>query len=160
MSDGSAFNLGDPSSMRDQGMPRNCVYTAVIKPEAGLMGSTQSSFGVKSYNSFLRRDGPTNNAFYSFGGSKQMRSEAKQGKHVLNPVFTDYDGTERDRDVIIYRKDKLERVTDYTKNISESIFSPGVLRSNKLIEKQQAAAKLRSPVKASNRGKHSSLSCG
>ena len=143
-------------------MPRNCVYTAVIKPESGLMGSTTSSFGgsQRKYNSFLRRDGPTNNGFYSFGGNKQIRSEAKQGRHVLNPVFTDYDGAERDRDVIIYRKDKLERVTDYTKNISESIFSPGVLPSNKFIEKQQAASNFRAAVKGPNRGKHSTQSCG
>ena len=46
VSDGSAFNLGDPSSMRDQGMPRNCVYTATIKPEPGL---NEVSVGAKAF---------------------------------------------------------------------------------------------------------------
>ena len=49
-----------------------------------------------------------------------------------NSVITNY-GAEREK--IIYRKDKLEFVNDYTKNISQAIFSPGVLPSNKLLER-------------------------
>lgn len=31
MSDGTAVNMGDPSSMRDQGQTRNAVYNGAIK---------------------------------------------------------------------------------------------------------------------------------
>ena len=54
-------------------------------------------------------------------------------------MFNDYDGNVRDREVIIYAKDKLELVNDYTKNISQSIFSPGVLPSSKFLDKQYRA---------------------
>ena len=73
-------------------MPRNCIYTAIVKTEPDFGSTRGSSFGARSYHSFLRRDGPTNNGFYSFGGNKHIRTEAKQGRHMLNPVFTDYDG--------------------------------------------------------------------
>ena len=49
-----------------------------------------------------------------------------------NSMISNY-GNEREQ--IIYRKDKLEFVNDYTKNISQAIFSPGVLPSNKFIER-------------------------
>ena len=49
-----------------------------------------------------------------------------------NSMISNY-GNEREQ--IIYRKDKLELVNDYTKNISQAIFSPGVLPSNKFIER-------------------------
>lgn len=42
MSDGTAVNLGDPSSMRDQGSTRNCVYNGRISfNEAKSMQRTQ-----------------------------------------------------------------------------------------------------------------------
>lgn len=40
MGDGTAVNMGDPSSMRDQGMPRNCIYNAIINSEPDLMTNT------------------------------------------------------------------------------------------------------------------------
>ena len=70
------------------------------------------------YKSFLRRDGPSNNTFYSFGGSKYIRDETDRNEHLLNPIFKDYDGYVVPRDVIVYRKDYQQRVQDYTKNIS------------------------------------------
>ena len=60
-----------------------------------------------------------------------------------NSMVSNY-GAEREK--ITYRKDKLEFVNDYTKNISQAIFSPGVLPSNKLLERQNAAQKLRNQV--------------
>ena len=81
------------------------------------------------YKQFLRRDGPSNNSFYSFGGHKFIRDETDRDEHLLNPIFKDYDGQVVERDVIVYRKDKNQRVSDYTKNISQSIFSPGELRN-------------------------------
>ena len=42
----------------------------MVKPEFDSAGRARSSDGFRSYNAFLRRDGPTNNSFYSFGGNK------------------------------------------------------------------------------------------
>ena len=139
VNDGTAINMGDPSSMRDQGSTRNCIYNAVIKTEPDFVSSRGSLRSVQPYNTYMRRDGPTNNGFYSFGGSKPYRIEAQQGKHLLNPYLIDYDNNLRNREVITYSKDSLVPVNDYTKNISQSIFSPGALPSNKFIDKQHRA---------------------
>ena len=85
MSDGTALNVGDPNSMRDQGNTRNAVYNGQIRFK-------ESKSVQKPYKQFLRRDGPSNNTFYSFGGSKQIRDETEQDDHLLNPVFRDYNG--------------------------------------------------------------------
>ena len=121
MSDGTALNMGDPSSMRDQGQTRNAVYNGAIK------FNESKSMQKLAYRQFLRRDGPQNNSFYSFGGKKYIRDETNRGDHLLTPLFRDYDGNVVPRKVIVYPKILNQRVNDYTKNISESIFSPGEL---------------------------------
>ena len=52
VSDGTALNLGDPSSMRDQGGVRNCVYTGAVS------FNESKSMERLPYKQFLRRDGP------------------------------------------------------------------------------------------------------
>ena len=69
------------------------------------------------YKQFLRRDGASNNTFYSFGGSKFIRDETDRD-HLLNPVFRDYDGNVVPQETVLFRKDLNQRVQDYTKNIS------------------------------------------
>ena len=56
---------------------------------------------------------------------------------MVNPVFNDYDGTMRETQFTVYPKDPLQRVQDYTKNISEGIFSPGVIPNQKKFIKTQ-----------------------
>ena len=122
MSDGTALNMGDPNSMRDQGTTRNAVYNGQIR------FSSSKSMNRLPYRQFMRRDGPSNNTFYSFGGSKMIREETERQEHVLNPIFRDYDCKVGTHDApVIFRKDLNQRVMDYTKNISEPIFSPGEL---------------------------------
>jgi len=108
------MNLSDPNSMCDQGITRNAEYKSSIawgqEPEG------------KPYEAFLRRDGATNNTFYSFGGSKRLRDATRDKSSMVNPVLR-----QRGRCQSVIQKDPLEKVQDYTKNISESIFSPGVL---------------------------------
>lgn len=71
------------------------------------------------YKSFLRRDGASNNTFYSFGGSKFIRDETERSEHLLNPIFRDYDGkVVISPETVVFRKDLNQRVQDYTKNIS------------------------------------------
>ena len=122
MSDGTALNMGDPNSMRDQGTTRNAVYNGQIR------FSSSKSMNRLPYRQFMRRDGPSNNTFYSFGGSKMIRDETERQEHVLNPIFRDYDCKVGTHDApVVFRKDLNQRVMDYTKNISEPIFSPGEL---------------------------------
>ena len=104
VSDGTALNMGDPNSMRDQGQTRNAVYNGRIK-----FNSHKSASKIP-YKTFLRRDGAQNNSFYSFGGHKMIRDETDRNEHLLNPAFKDYDGQVVERECIIYRKDKNERV--------------------------------------------------
>jgi len=85
MSDGTALNMGDPNSMRDQGATRNAVYNGQIR------FNKAKSLNRLPYSQFLRRDGASNNTFYSFGGSKFIRDETENDQHVLNPIFRDYD---------------------------------------------------------------------
>ena len=132
MSDGTALNLGDPNSMRDQGQVRNAVYNGRIK------FNESKSMQRLPYDQFLRRDGPQNQSFYSFGGKKFIRDETERD-HLLNPLFRDYDGkvgTARS-EMVVYPKFLNQRVNDYTKNISQSIFSPGELPSKKYGPKQK-----------------------
>ena len=149
VSDGTALNLGDPSSMRDQGGVRNCVYRGTVS------FNESKSMERLPYKQFMRRDGPMNNSFYSFGGAKFIRDETERDQHLLNPLFRDYDGKVNEQDCIIYRKDMNPRVTDYTKNISERIFSPGELgfrqsgtNANKYISKQHRINALREAMRA------------
>ena len=46
----------------------------------------------RQYDQFLRRDGPSNLGFYSFGGQKYIRDETNRTDHLLTPLFRDYDG--------------------------------------------------------------------
>ena len=98
MSDGTAVNMGDPNSMRDQGQTRNAVYNGAIKFNAS------KSVSRLPYQQFLRRDGASNNTFYSFGGSKFIRDETER-EHLLNPVFRDYDGKIVPQEPVVFRKD-------------------------------------------------------
>ena len=100
------------------------------------------------YNAFLRRDGASNNGFYSFGGKVGVRGASSDQHMKLNPVFRDYDGNIRDRDLTIYPKDPLQRVQDYTKNISQSIFSPGcIVKEQKFLGRQTQITKLRDSIR-------------
>lgn len=72
MADGTAVNMGDPSSMRDQGQTRNAVYNGRIT------FSNSKSMNKLPYHQFLPRDGAQNNSFYAFGGSKMIREETER----------------------------------------------------------------------------------
>jgi len=72
------------------------------------------------YDQFLKRDGPTNVGFYSFGGAKSIRDETERTDHLLTPIFRDYDGKVGvpRGEMVTYPKFMNQRVNDYTKNIS------------------------------------------
>lgn len=86
--------------------------------------------GMKtSYSGFLipkEQNTATNKTFYSFGGKKTFkdaRNEHEMVAPTLLPNQIVY--TKRVCDDIIQHQ--IQRVNDYTKNISESIFSPGLI---------------------------------
>ena len=58
--------------MRDQGLTRNAIYSAKIVDydESQSRFSSLGKSGKLRYSEFLRRDGPTNNSFYTFGGRR------------------------------------------------------------------------------------------
>ena len=148
MNDSTAVNMGDPNSMRDQGQTRNAVYNANI-----LLDEGRATTYKRPYNAFLRRDGPTNNTFYSFGGSKKIRDETDRDDHLLNPVFRDYEEKVRPpiAELVAYPKMKNQRVQDYTKNISQSIFSPGEMKAYAFCKDQATAEQARDHQRASRR---------
>lgn len=98
MSDGTAVNMGDPNSMRDQGQTRNAVYTGQIH------FNESKSASRLPYRTFLKRDGPANNTYYSFGGSKMIADEAGKDRY-FNPVLRDGEYKPLHHETIIYRKD-------------------------------------------------------
>lgn len=126
MSDGTAINASDPSSMKDQGITRNAMYHVDIC-DYDVRHSTSSS---SLYKAFLTRDNAKNHGQYSFGGRSQMRSVLP--KHKLHNEFLESTASSVPKeDYFVYRKDQLQRVSDYTKNISQSIFSPGLLHGER-----------------------------
>ena len=121
MNDGTAINASDPSSMKDQGITRNAMYHVEICD----YDVRHSSSGSSLYKAFLTRDNAKNHGQYSFGGRSQMRSVLP--KHELHNDFLESTASSVPKeDYYVYRKDQLQRVSDYTKNISQSIFSPGL----------------------------------
>jgi hypothetical protein len=123
MNDGTAVNASDPSSMQDQGITRNAMYHVEI-----VDYDTRHSISTNSlYNSFLHRDNAKNHGQYSFGGRSQVRNVIPTKEKLYNDFLESTASSRPKDDHIVYRKDPLQKVSDYTKNISQSIFSPGLL---------------------------------
>ena len=112
MSDSTAVNMGDPSSMTDQGCTRNAVYNVNISENVG-------SRRLKSipYKSYLNRDDRQNHGQYSFGGQRPINNVIPKDE-LMHSVLKTASNSKVASDGFIYRKDPLQRVNDYTKNIS------------------------------------------
>jgi len=77
-----------------------------------------------------------------------IRDETERDQHLLNPIFRDYDnkvGTHQTP--VVFRKDLNQRVMDYTKNISQTIFSPGELPADH-VNKQQKVTAMRNKMRS------------
>lgn len=125
MSDGTATNVSDPSSMIDQGATRNAIYHVEIYDGGQMPRRSTSSQGM--YRSFLQRDGTKNHAHYSFGGASKVRS-VLPGQDLHNEFLHSASGSLPNGHFATYYKEPLVRVNDYTKNISQSVFSPGLMQ--------------------------------
>lgn len=75
-----------------------------------------------------------------------MIREETEKDHLLNPIFRDYDGHVIPQHAVVYKKDHNQRVTDYTKNISQSIFSPGELLHYKVVNRDSKLSDIKKRV--------------
>lgn len=124
MIDSTYVNAADPNSMRDLGQTRNAVYT---------WGVNQSQEPQKdnslSYSKFLvPKTKPTNHTFYSFGGKSGMNEF--RDNDVVSPMLlsnSKHLSTNNRHPVRDFNAPQVQRVMDYSKNVSQSIFSPGSL---------------------------------
>ena len=123
MIDSTYSNAADPNSMRDLGMTRNAEYTYRI-PTAGEHRPADKP----EYSKYMvPRGKPTNNTFYSFGCKSTMMGSA-QDSEVVSPQLlsnSKHLQTNTKHPVREFTAPQVQRVMDYTKNVSQSIFSPG-----------------------------------
>jgi len=128
MNDSSYKNASDPNSMIDQGVTRNAVYNVDLTDVPNINSSVYS----KSLN--IHNQEVLNRSFYSFGGkhtnirnqfmghSQSAKLLDKQFKDINQATITEIEGHE------IIAKPSNVVMNDYTKNISQSIFTPGVYK--------------------------------
>lgn len=169
MIDSSYLVASDPNTMRNLGPCRNAEYYFRPPTEEGSMG-TFSNTGMsfisyqnpqKSREQFVKNKGNTkiqsiidhkNRDVYSFGGKTRIgqryhHKNVEEALHEYDPMFSktgnkwtqSVDNTQK----IIYRNYN-HRVNDYSKNVSDNIFSPGqVLMPNYSKKRTQTAGKTR-----------------
>lgn len=154
MNDGTATNPSDPNSMSNKGGIRNSVYNIQ------LMGQPDVKQGVYSASLNHADPGNMNQTFYSFGAQHtNIRGhfdtpEKSEYAKLLNKHFADIQVNTVVRDSSFedlqaramssaesraHRDKKVNfamtpnvAMNDYTKNISENIFSPGLYQPEKL----------------------------
>lgn len=120
MIDSTYVNAADPNSMRDLGQVRNAVYTWGT-------GAHESKRQSASYSKFLvPKNKPTNHTFYSFGGKSTM-NEFRDNEVVAPALLSNsvHLSTNDRHPVREFNTPQVQRVMDYSKNVSQSIFSPG-----------------------------------
>lgn len=139
MIDSTYTNACDPNSMRDNGAVRNCVYVSKVNPDT----TTAAEYAEKrtqkhqSYDRFLVPTAVSNKTFYSFGGKKNVRKEnVFYTDDLVTPQLLHNDTLMRRERSNAYPKVRNELVNDYTKNISQSIFSPGIVNKDMVPEHQ------------------------
>lgn len=145
--DSTHINPSDPNSMIDQGIVRNAVYNFSIDNIPNGRKECYSKALGKSDK------GSINNTFYSFGAKyTNIRDHFSETK-IKNPSFRSAKTLERAshlnkkfQDIMsqtmIKPKETVEReanvvMNDYTKNISQSIFNPGVMAKSKKMQGNQ-----------------------
>ena len=152
MNDGTGTNPSDPSSMVNQGLVRNSVYNIHFG------GQPYIDKTVKQGNFGQHDPGYLNKSFYAFGAKNtNVRDhfnpaanslDASEYAALLNKKFENIKlkttGNEkakvedkRNKSLSRYQNNSVEKVpnaamNDYTKNISESIFTPGLYSQEKL----------------------------
>lgn len=118
--------MSNPNTMIDQGQTRNAIYSVEISD----FDNQQDLARSMAYIQFLHRDNSKNHNVYSFGGRSTVKSVIpKKGMH--NDFLESTASSIPKSDYIVYFKDPLQKVNDYTKNISQSIFSPCLLPADR-----------------------------
>lgn len=162
MIDSTYLVASDPNSMRDQGPCRNAEY--YFTPSVGADDMSGHSQTYKSYrsnqtpqqvrNQYIKGKGNKsiqgiidykNRGVYSYGGKSKIGSQPHHNQSseydCYDPMITQFsnkwsqsvDGTAQ-----IIEKDYHTRVNDYSKNVSQPIFNPGLgVRSSTAGRKQR-----------------------
>lgn len=122
MIDSTYSNAADPNSMRDLGMTRNAEYTFQIPTK------DQAPHDKPAYSKYMvPRGKPTNNTFYSFGGHSSMMGKPQDNEVVSMHLLSNskHLQTNTRYPVREFNVPQVQKVMDYSKNVSENIFSPG-----------------------------------
>lgn len=130
MLDSTYTNASDPNSMRDQGAVRNCQYVGKVNEDKTTADEYAKKRTAKhqSYDRYLVPTANSNKTFYSFGGKKSVRKDnVFYQDDLVTPQLLHNDTLMRRQRENPYPKLRNELVNDYTKNISQCIFSPGVV---------------------------------
>ena len=123
MIDSTYVNASDPNSMRDLGQTRNAVYTWHAD------NTRVSHSASKSYNKFLvPKTKPSNHTFYSFGGRSGI-NEFRDNEVVAPTLLSNSQHLQTNARYPVreFHVPQVQKVMDYSKNVSQSIFSPGTL---------------------------------
>lgn len=137
MNDSTYMNASDPNSMKDQGGTRNAVYNVRLDGVPSINDTAYSkAIGVNNPE-------VTNNTFYAFGAkhtnirshlapevAARQRSipQTAANAKLLDKKFRDVKmntlNQGAQQEVLVKPPNAV--MNDYTKNISQSIFTPGV----------------------------------
>lgn len=119
-------------------MVRNAIYAANIERQcpndkyyARTVSSSHKFLSKSMSRGMLSQSGKNiqNQTFYSFGGRTPL-SNSMNKRPQMNQTFTSIAESlkrENMNGVNVIHKEPLVNVQDYTKNISQSIFSPGLV---------------------------------
>lgn len=121
MLDSTYLTASNPNTMCDTGNTRNCEYTAKIEPASPFDKGAKRD----NYERYLVPNNHSNKTFYSFGGKKSIKTE-RHGHEMVSLQLLPNEEVQRRTRQSVYPKLRNELVNDYTKNISNFIFSPGV----------------------------------
>ena len=155
----------DPNSMRDQGLCRNAVYNIepVLEPQSNNMDTFYSGkqeflsssldfhpdkerIGwVKSQHGDRKIQGVLNyknHDLYSYGGKSHISKAFGEANLDLNDAASEnhhyYESVRgAEKEPRVYEKEYHEEVNDYTKNLSQGVFSPGLTRSQYIVNRRE-----------------------
>lgn len=140
MNDSTYNNASDPNSMKDQGNSRNAVYNVMMDGHPAIHSS--------SYSKALISPQKLNKGFYSFGAQHtnirsklntpgQTAEGRKKLAHLLDRKFQDIKQLTDAIDSEYVDKAPNAVMNDYTKNISQTIFTPGIIRESESLKRNE-----------------------
>lgn len=137
MIDSTYMVASNPNTMRDQGQCRNAEYHFVPKTDQYGSSMANTFNANKSVQSQVGKTFMKNKDGYSFGGKTKfgnMYHHTSAYTGFVDPAGASCASNKRFSKSIdegtasIYNREYNQKVNDYTKNISQEIFSPGLTK--------------------------------